>query len=88
VRSKKEILSTLDSGGKYAGLSFMPTMVKFCGKQFRVLKRIKRYYLENRGMLRLKNTIILDGVFCDGSWTGGCDRTCICLWREKWLKRV
>ena len=88
IRSEKEILATLDSKGKYKRLSFMPEMLKFCGKKFRVLKRIDNYIVEGLGMRKLKNTVILDGVFCDGSWHGKCDRTCFCLWREKWLKRV
>lgn len=88
VRSEKEVLTTLDSRGKYKGLTFMPEMLKFCGKQFKVLKRVEKYIVECRGLRKLRNTVILDGVFCDGSWHGGCDRTCFCLWREKWLKRV
>jgi hypothetical protein len=89
VRSEKEIISTLE-GSKYDGLSFMPEMLKHCGKQFKVLKRINRYIIEGKKSkcIRPKNTVILEGVFCDGSWHGGCDRTCYYLWREKWLKRV
>jgi len=89
VRSEKEILATLE-GSKYAGLSFMPEMLKFCGKQFKVFKRINKYIIEGRKSkcIKPKNTVILEGVFCDGSYHGGCDRTCYCLWREKWLKRV
>ena len=88
VRSEKEILATLDGSGKYKGLSLLPEMLKFCGKKLRVLKRTKNYIVEGKGMRILKNTVILDGGFCDGSWHGGCDRTCYCLWREKWLKRI
>ena len=89
VRSEKEILSTLN-GASYRGLSFMPEMLKFCGKQFTVLKRVERYIVEGQESrsIRPKNTVMLDGGFCDGSWHGGCDRTCFCLWREKWLKRI
>lgn len=89
VRSEKEIISTL-SGAKYKGLSFMPEMLKFCGKQFKVLKRVEKYIVEGKEprSIKPKNTVMLDGVFCDGSWHGGCDRTCYCLWREKWLNRV
>jgi len=89
VRSEDEILSTL-TGAKYKGLSFMPEMLRFCGEKFRVLKRVERYNVEGTETrsIRPRNTVLLDGVFCDGSWHGGCDRTCFCLWREKWLKRV
>ena len=89
VRSETEIVATLD-GAKYKGLSFMPEMLKFCGKKFKVLKRVEKYIVEGTvgKRVRMKNTVILDGAFCDGSWHGGCDRTCFALWREKWLKRV
>jgi len=89
VRTEKEILATLD-GSKYRGLSFMPEMLKYCGKRLKVLKRIKRYIIESEKSkcIKPKNTVILEGVTCDGSYHGGCDRTCYCLWREKWLKRI
>ena len=89
VRSEDEILSTL-TGAKYKGLSFMPEMLRFCGGNFKVLKRVERYNVEGgeTRSIRPRNTVLLDRVFCDGTWHGGCDRTCYCLWREKWLKRV
>jgi len=88
VRSLEEIRSTLDHRDKLAGLTFMPEMAKYCGKRFKVVKRVERYTVEGRGMRRLKNTVFLDGVFCDGQFHGECDRTCFCLWREAWLKRA
>ena len=39
VRSKEEILSTLDSNGRLDGMPFMPEMFAFCGKRFQVYKR-------------------------------------------------
>ena len=90
VRSAKEIFSTLDAHGKLRGLAFNPEMVKFCGKRFRVYKRLERIILESKGELRKVRTptVMLEGVFCDGSSHGGCDRSCFCFWREPWLKRV
>ena len=38
VRSKEEILRTLDRHGQLDGMPFMPEMFAFCGKQFRVYK--------------------------------------------------
>jgi hypothetical protein len=44
--------------------------------------------LEHTGEFRrMKNTVLLDGVLCDG-WGGACDRSCFFFWREAWLKRV
>ena len=90
VRSEKEIFATLDGEGKFRGLRFTPEMRKYCGKRFRVYKRLEKIILEATGELRTIKTptVILEGVFCDGSAHGGCDRSCFCFWREKWLKRV
>ena len=39
VRSKEEILSTLDQNGRLEGLPFMPQMFRYCGQRFQVYKR-------------------------------------------------
>lgn len=90
VRSVKEIFATLDAQGKLRGLHFIPEMVKFCGKRFKVYKRLEKIILEATGELRKIRTptVLLEGVFCDGKAHGGCDRSCFCFWREAWLKRV
>jgi len=88
VLSENEILSTLDEKGLYQRLGFMPEMRKYCGKKFRVLKKVNRMMVEGKGMRRIKNTVILEGVFCDGEAHGGCQRTCYICWREGWLRRV
>jgi hypothetical protein len=38
VRSKEEILRTLDHNGRLDGMPFMPEMFQFCGQRFRVYK--------------------------------------------------
>jgi hypothetical protein len=90
VRSVKEIFATLDSQGKLKGLRFNPEMTKFCGKRFRVFKRLDKIILESTGELRRVRTptVLLEDVFCDGQAHGGCDRSCFCFWREAWVKRV
>jgi len=89
VKSREEILATLDRRGRNRGLSFTAEMLKFCGGRYRVLKRVDRMIVEKTGRLReIANTVILEGVTCDGSDHDGCPRNCYCLWREIWLKRV
>lgn len=90
VRSVKEIFATLDAQGKLRGLRFTPEMEKFCGKQFRVYKILGKIILEATGELRKIRTptVLLEGIFCDGSAHGDCDRSCFCFWREQWLRRV
>jgi hypothetical protein len=88
VKSEEEILATLDQNGKSEGLYWMPEMQKFCGKRFRVLKRLERILLESTQKYRkVKNMVLLEGVMCDGQ-AYGCDRSCFHFWREAWLRRV
>lgn len=90
VRSVKEIFATLNEKNELRGLRFVPEMVKFCGKRFKVYKRLEKIILEATGELRRIRTptVLLEGVFCDGTAHGGCDRSCFSFWREAWLKRV
>jgi hypothetical protein len=68
---------------------WMTGMRKFCGKRYRVFKRIENILLETNGDSRkMTNTVILEGVMCDGAKFGGCDRSCFHFWREAWLKRI
>jgi len=89
VRSKEEIFPTLDENGKNRGLFFMPEMTQFCGKEYKVFKKVERIEMESTGEMRkLKSpTVFLEGVFCDGEFHDGCDRSCFMYWREIWLKR-
>ncbi|MEM5853662.1 MAG: hypothetical protein QW228_04810 [Candidatus Aenigmatarchaeota archaeon] len=89
VKSKEDILETLDFKGRNRGLEFMPEMLKFCGKRFRVLKRVGKITVDATGeIVLMPNTVILEGVYCDGTAHKGCQRTCFFLWKEIWLKRV
>ncbi len=89
VKSEQEILATLDENSKYKGLRWMCNMRKFCGSRYRVLKRLETMLLESSGEYRkVKNTVLLEGVICDGQDWFGCDRSCYHFWREVWLRRV
>lgn len=90
VKSVREIFETLNSKGQHNGLPFTKEMQKFCGKRFRVKKRLKKIVLEATGELRTMKTptVLLEGVICDGKAHGNCDRSCFCFWREVWLKPV
>jgi hypothetical protein len=70
-------------------LPFMPEMLEFCGKRFRVSKRIERTCEETEGgMKRMRKTVFLDKLRCDGSAHGGCQKACMIFWREAWLRQV
>lgn len=90
VKTPEEIARTLDRKGRNRGLPFTPTMLPFCGHEYRVKGRVERMILETTGeMRRLANTVILKGVTCDGHTSlGGCSRHLYHFWREAWLRRV
>jgi hypothetical protein len=88
VKSRDEILSTLDQNAKHRGLRFVPEMYDFCGHRFRVLKRVEKICIENTpDVRRITNTVLLEGGICQGGGIG-CDRACFHFWREVWLRRV
>lgn len=87
VRSKEEILGTLDSHGQLDGMPFMPEMLKFCGQKFQVYKRAHKTcdtVFPIRGR-RVDATVHLE-TRCDGSGHGGCQAGCLLFWKEAWLK--
>jgi hypothetical protein len=89
VKSADEILTTLGPDRRHKGLLWMTGMRKHCGRQYKVLKRAETIMLESNGELRtMENTVLLEGVMCDGAEFGGCDRSCFHFWREAWLRRV
>jgi hypothetical protein len=90
ILQEPEIRKTLDRNNKLKGLGFMPEMVKFCGKQFRILKKVSRIKVESTGELRImKNPVfLLEGVYCDGEFHDRCERFCFMFWRPEWLKKV
>ncbi len=90
VRTRKEILRTLDATGALDGLPFMPEMLKYCGRQFRVFKRADKTCdtIEKTGARRMLHAVHLEGLRCDGEAHGGCQAGCLLFWKEAWLKRV
>jgi len=91
VKSKDDIVSTLDRQGKNRGLAFTVEMVQFCGGTYHVLGRLDKMIHEpTRKLVDVNDTVILDQVTCDGchSLRGGCPRENYLFWREIWLQRV
>ena len=91
VKSKEEILSTLDGKGRLEGMPFMPEMLRFCGKRFQVYKRAHKtcdYTTPHPFHSRwLSGTVHLQ-TRCDGGAHGGCQAGCLLYWKEAWLKPV
>ncbi len=89
VRSKEEIEATLDDKGCLRGLRFAAEMIPYCGTRARVLDRVERIIDEKTGrMLRLRDCIMLEHVWCQGTFRALCRRKIYTYWREAWLRRV
>ena len=90
VKSREEIVRTLDEHNANRGMSFDAEMLRYCGMQARVLRRVEQIIDEKTGrMLRFKNPcIVLDDVICTGAYHRQCPRAIYPYWREIWLERV
>jgi hypothetical protein len=90
VRSKEEILRTLDSNGRVEEMPFMPEMFRYCGRRFRVYKRAHKTcdFVNKTGIRKLPSAVHLEGLRCDGSAHGGCQAECMFFWKDAWLKRA
>ncbi len=89
VRSREEILATLDKNGCLENMPFMPEMFAFCGQRFRVYKRAHKTcdtVFPVRG--RRVNAAVHLETRCDGQAHGGCQAGCLIFWKEEWLKPV
>jgi hypothetical protein len=90
VRSKEQILKTLDKDGRLDGMPFMPEMFAFCGKRFRVYKRAHKTcdtVYEYKGR-KLADAVHLEGARCDGQAHGGCEAGCLIYWKTAWLRKL
>jgi len=90
VRTKEEILATLDSQASLDGLPFMPEMLAYCGRRLRVYKRADKTCdtISGTGGRRMHGTVHLQDVRCDGSGHGACQAACLIHWKEAWLRSV
>jgi hypothetical protein len=87
VRSKEEILRTLDNKGQLDGMPFMPEMFAFCGKRFQVYKRAHKTCDPDYRSRRIDDAVHLE-TRCSGQAHGGCQAGCLLFWKGAWLKPV
>lgn len=90
VRSAEEIMATLDPDGSVEKLPFMPEMLAYCGRRFRVFKRVDKVIdmVDKPGLRRMSRTVLLEDVRCDGRAHDGCQASCQLLWKEEWLRKI
>lgn len=90
IKPREAIVATLDRRGKNRGLSFRAAMSPYCGKQYRVARRVKRIIdpLSRTMHLLGEGSVILEGVVCTGSTRRFCPRMVYTYWRDIWLTKV
>jgi hypothetical protein len=90
LRPPAEILATLGESGATDGLPFMPEMLEYFGRSWRVQARVERNcaYPFTWGVRRLPATVMLDDLRCGGQAHGGCQAGCRLYWKESWLRRA
>jgi hypothetical protein len=90
VRGADEVIATLDERGELDSLPFMPEMLQYCGRQFRVSKRADKTCdtIEKYHARRMYRTVHLEQLRCDGCGHDGCQAGCLTFWKEAWLKRA
>jgi len=94
VKAPNEILQTLDSAGTVDQLPFMREMAEYCGRRFRVSRRVVKICASGMkgGSVLLgfpgNDVLTLEGIRCSGADHDGCQKLCMILWKESWLRKV
>jgi hypothetical protein len=93
IKSHGEILQTVNTTNQNRGMYWDAEEVPYCGKTYRVLKRVNKIVNEQTGKMQAMKTpsIILDSVVCEGRYSQCrlfCPRSIYPYWREIWLERV
>ncbi len=90
VRSREEIVSTLDPSGELMNCAFLAPMDAYCGTEQLVLKP-RQHFVDKRHhkSREVGGAVLLEGVACHGtSELEPCDHCCFLPWREEWLERI
>jgi hypothetical protein len=90
VRSQDEILATLDQDGALEGMPFMPEMLQYCGRRFRISKVAHKTCdtAYKTGARRIRDCYHLQELRCDGTAHGGCQAGCLLFFKGSWLRKV
>lgn len=90
VKSVEEIAETLDIHGRNRGLVWSYDLKHYCGRRFRVARRLDRIIVEyNADMVNMTDTVLLEGAHCPCKYAvGGCPRSDLIYWREIWLRKI
>ena len=86
IRSTGEILATLDRRRQAGRRALHAGNGPAVRQDFSVHRRADKTCVEGIGDASLPNAVFLEGLRCDGSAHGGCQRGCLFFWKEAWLK--
>lgn len=88
IKPIEELRNNLDEKGRNCGLNFPPTMHHAIGHRYRVAFPVRQIILEQTGtMVKLSNTVALDGLVCEGPDVAMCPRAEYLYCRESWVRR-
>lgn len=98
VKSRAQIVATLDQQNRNRGMGICCEMTRCCGREAKVRYRVDRLIDERTGTMReLSDTVVLQNIrnderlneecLCYGQ-LGDCPRGELMYWREIWLERV
>src|SRR5581483_8203851 len=99
VKSRAEMVATLDYRGRNRGMGICYEMTRYCGGQAEVRERVDRIINERTGKmqeirdtvtlrnLRTKTMTLRDECLCFNE-LGDCPRGELMYWREIWLERA
>ena len=93
VRSKSDVLSSVDTPNKFLESLFVDQILDYCGKQFKVYKILYHYFDEHKYRMFkvIEPLYILDGLICygeDDMFEVKCNRSCYLFLHETWLEKV
>jgi hypothetical protein len=90
IKSRAEIELTLNAKLLNRGMGFDAEMARFCGRTARVARRVDHIIDEHTGkMLKMRSPcIVLEGIICEGAFSGNCPRSITPYWREIWLEKI
>jgi hypothetical protein len=93
IKSRAEIMQTLNAERKNFGLSFDSDMMSYCGSTREVIRKVERIIDDRTGkMLHFsRSSYILNDVVCRGLDCRSrlfCPRAVYTFWRDAWLERL
>jgi hypothetical protein len=90
VLPKEQVLATLATDGAVDKMPFMPEMLQYCGRRFRISKVAHKTCdtAYKTGARWVDDCYHLENLRCDGQAHGGCQAGCLLFFKGAWLRKV